>query len=160
MQFELKVYIFTFLQTNFESKFLFHFPEFLIVIYDLYEGEFLLSKLQKCRRLLKYFLNLLLHGFLLLIFSLHTLIIFCSFGFTNKTGNKNHLPIGVYGNGFKSGSMRLGKDAMVFTKNGGALSVGLLSQSYLEQINAQAIIVPIVPFNQQNNILFAYWYSC
>ncbi|XP_078268577.1 MORC family CW-type zinc finger protein 4 isoform X2 [Rhinoraja longicauda] len=49
--------------------------------------------------------------------------------------------------------MRLGKDAMVFTKNGGALSVGLLSQSYLEQINAQAIIVPIVPFNQQNNIL-------
>ncbi|XP_032886489.1 MORC family CW-type zinc finger protein 4-like isoform X2 [Amblyraja radiata] len=76
-----------------------------------------------------------------------------SFGFTNKTGNKNHLPIGVYGNGFKSGSMRLGKDAMVFTKNGGALSVGLLSQSYLEQINAQAIIVPIVPFNQQNKNL-------
>ncbi|XP_051878502.1 MORC family CW-type zinc finger protein 3-like [Pristis pectinata] len=76
-----------------------------------------------------------------------------SFGFTNKTGNKNHLPIGVYGNGFKSGSMRLGKDAMVFTKNGGALSVGLLSQTYLEQINAQAIIVPIVPFNQQNKNL-------
>ncbi|XP_059507418.1 MORC family CW-type zinc finger protein 3-like isoform X3 [Stegostoma tigrinum] len=76
-----------------------------------------------------------------------------SFGFTNKTGNKNHLPIGVYGNGFKSGSMRLGKDALVFTKNGGALSVGLLSQTYLEQINAQAVIVPIVPFNQQNNIL-------
>ncbi|XP_059833095.1 MORC family CW-type zinc finger protein 3-like [Hypanus sabinus] len=76
-----------------------------------------------------------------------------SFGFTNKTGNKNHLPIGVYGNGFKSGSMRLGKDAMVFTKNGGALSVGLLSQTYLEQINAQAIIIPIVPFNQHNKNL-------
>ncbi|XP_048461270.1 MORC family CW-type zinc finger protein 4-like [Rhincodon typus] len=76
-----------------------------------------------------------------------------SFGFTNKTGNKNHLPIGVYGNGFKSGSMRLGKDALVFTKNGGALSVGLLSQTYLEQINAQAVIIPIVPFNQQNKNL-------
>ncbi|XP_078067613.1 MORC family CW-type zinc finger protein 4 isoform X2 [Mustelus asterias] len=76
-----------------------------------------------------------------------------SFGFTNKTGSKSHLPIGVYGNGFKSGSMRLGKDALVFTKNGGALSVGLLSQTYLEQINAQAVIIPIVPFNQQNNIL-------
>ncbi|XP_078403150.1 uncharacterized protein LOC144683716 isoform X1 [Cetorhinus maximus] len=76
-----------------------------------------------------------------------------SFGFTNKTGNKSHLPIGVYGNGFKSGSMRLGKDALVFTKNGGALSVGLLSQTYLEQINAQAVIIPIVPFNQQNKNL-------
>ncbi|XP_067853144.1 MORC family CW-type zinc finger protein 4-like [Heptranchias perlo] len=76
-----------------------------------------------------------------------------SFGFTNKTGSKSHLPIGVYGNGFKSGSMRLGKDAMVFTKNGGALSVGLLSQTYLEQINAQAVIIPIVPFNQQNKNL-------
>ncbi|XP_060688723.1 MORC family CW-type zinc finger protein 3 [Hemiscyllium ocellatum] len=76
-----------------------------------------------------------------------------SFGFTNKTGNKSHLPIGVYGNGFKSGSMRLGKDALVFTKNGGALSVGFLSQTYLEQINAQAVIIPIVPFNQQNKNL-------
>ncbi|XP_072361539.1 MORC family CW-type zinc finger protein 4 [Scyliorhinus torazame] len=76
-----------------------------------------------------------------------------SFGFTNKTGSKSHLPIGVYGNGFKSGSMRLGKDALVFTKNGGALSVGLLSQTYLEQINAQAVIIPIVPFNQQNKNL-------
>ena len=30
----------------------------------------------------------------------------------------DHVPVGLYGNGFKSGSMRLGKDAMVFTKNG------------------------------------------
>uniref|UniRef100_UPI00398E8413 MORC family CW-type zinc finger protein 4-like isoform X2 n=1 Tax=Pristiophorus japonicus TaxID=55135 RepID=UPI00398E8413 len=76
-----------------------------------------------------------------------------SFGFTNKTGSRSHLPIGVYGNGFKSGSMRLGKDTLVFTKNGGALSVGLLSQTYLEQISAQAVIIPIVPFNQQNKNL-------
>nr|XP_014347109.1 PREDICTED: MORC family CW-type zinc finger protein 4 [Latimeria chalumnae] len=73
-----------------------------------------------------------------------------SFGFTNKPSTKTHAAIGVYGNGFKSGSMRLGKDAIIFTKNGGALSVGLLSQTYLEKIRAQAVIVPIVPFNQQN----------
>lgn len=61
--------------------------------------------------------------------------------------------IGVYGNGFKSGSMRLGRDALIFTKNGGCQSVGMLSQSYLENIKAQSVIVPIVPFNQQTNIL-------
>ncbi|MBN3322946.1 MORC4 protein, partial [Atractosteus spatula] len=66
-----------------------------------------------------------------------------SFGFTDKSSSKSHQPIGVYGNGFKSGSMRLGKDALIFTKNGGCLSVGLLSQTYLEKIRAQAVIVPI-----------------
>ncbi|KAK6298101.1 hypothetical protein J4Q44_G00311560 [Coregonus suidteri] len=77
-----------------------------------------------------------------------------SFGFTEKgTGKGSHLAIGVYGNGFKSGSMRLGRDALIFTKNGGCLTVGMLSQSYLQAIKAQAVIVPIVPFNQQTNIL-------
>lgn len=82
-----------------------------------------------------------------------SLCVICSFGFTDKAMKKNHPSIGVYGNGFKSGSMRLGKDAIVFTKNGGALSVGLLSQTYLERVHAQAVIVPVIPFNQQNNIL-------
>lgn len=49
--------------------------------------------------------------------------------------------------------MRLGRDALIFTKNGGCLTVGMLSQSYLQAIKAQAVIVPIVPFNQQTNIL-------
>ncbi|XP_041695022.1 MORC family CW-type zinc finger protein 3 isoform X2 [Coregonus clupeaformis] len=77
-----------------------------------------------------------------------------SFGFTEKgTGKGSHLAIGVYGNGFKSGSMRLGRDALIFTKNGGCLTVGMLSQSYLQAIKAQAVIVPIVPFNQQTKVL-------
>uniref|UniRef100_A0A8C4SJA1 MORC family CW-type zinc finger 4 n=1 Tax=Erpetoichthys calabaricus TaxID=27687 RepID=A0A8C4SJA1_ERPCA len=76
-----------------------------------------------------------------------------SFGFTDKGQKKNQQPIGVYGNGFKSGSMRLGKDALIFTKNGGCLSVGMLSQTYLEKIRAQAVIVPIVPFSQLNKKL-------
>ncbi|NWX81525.1 MORC4 protein, partial [Nothoprocta pentlandii] len=45
--------------------------------------------------------------------------------------------------GFKRGSMRLGKDVMVFTKNGGALTVGLLSQSYLEGGRAAALPLPL-----------------
>ncbi|KAB0369828.1 hypothetical protein FD755_018821 [Muntiacus reevesi] len=67
-----------------------------------------------------------------------------------KVIKKSQCPIEVFGNGFKSGSMRLGKDALVFTKNGGTLTVGLLSQTYLECVQAQAVIVPIVPFNQKN----------
>ncbi|KAJ8014904.1 hypothetical protein DPEC_G00020620 [Dallia pectoralis] len=68
-----------------------------------------------------------------------------SFGFTEKgSGKGSHQAIGVYGNGFKSGSMRLGRDALIFTKNGGCLTVGMLSQSYLQAIKAQAVIVPIV----------------
>ncbi|XP_019517023.1 PREDICTED: MORC family CW-type zinc finger protein 4 isoform X1 [Hipposideros armiger] len=80
----------------------------------------------------------------------HKLHRMLSFGFTDKVIKKSQCPIGVFGNGFKSGSMRLGKDALVFTKNGSTLTVGLLSQTYLECVHAQAVIVPIVPFNQQN----------
>lgn len=57
-------------------------------------------------------------------------------------------PIGMYGNGFKSGSMRLGKDAIVFSKSKHASCVGMLSQTYLEKIDAKQIIVPIVCFEE------------
>ncbi|XP_034398714.1 MORC family CW-type zinc finger protein 3 isoform X2 [Cyclopterus lumpus] len=77
-----------------------------------------------------------------------------SFGFTEKgSGKASQQAIGVYGNGFKSGSMRLGRDALIFTKNGGCQTVGMLSQTYLQNIKAQAVIVPIVPFNQQTKSL-------
>ncbi|XP_056295139.1 MORC family CW-type zinc finger protein 3 isoform X2 [Pseudoliparis swirei] len=77
-----------------------------------------------------------------------------SFGFTEKgSGRASLQAIGVYGNGFKSGSMRLGRDALIFTKNGGCETVGMLSQTYLRNIKAQAVIIPIVPFNQQTKSL-------
>ncbi|XP_055368457.1 MORC family CW-type zinc finger protein 3 [Betta splendens] len=77
-----------------------------------------------------------------------------SFGFTEKgSARASQQAIGVYGNGFKSGSMRLGRDALIFTKNGGCQTVGMLSQTYLENIKAQAVIVPIVPFSQQTKSL-------
>jgi hypothetical protein len=77
-----------------------------------------------------------------------------SFGFSHKsTDNSRRAPIGQYGNGFKSGSMRLGKDVVVFTKSRvGTYSVGMLSQTYLEAIDADTVLVPMVSWDL-NNIL-------
>lgn len=74
-----------------------------------------------------------------------------SFGYSDKTALKGKEPIGIYGNGFKSGSMRLGSDAIVFSKSRNARCVGMLSQTYLEKIKAEQIIVPIVCFEGGNN---------
>ncbi|MCI4378211.1 hypothetical protein PGIGA_G00213220 [Pangasianodon gigas] len=79
-----------------------------------------------------------------------------SFGFSDKQTIRGHVPVGLYGNGFKSCSMRLGKDAIVFSKKANTMCVGLLSQTYLEKIKAQNVIVPIVMFTKtrQTNILY------
>ncbi|XP_036428173.1 MORC family CW-type zinc finger protein 3a [Colossoma macropomum] len=69
-----------------------------------------------------------------------------SFGFSDKQTINGHVPVGLYGNGFKSGSMRLGKDAIVFSKKAGTMCVGMLSQTYLQKIGAENVIVPIVRF--------------
>ena len=63
------------------------------------------------------------------------------------------MPVGHYGNGFKSGSMRLGKDALVFTKDGKTKSVGFLSQTYLEAIKAETVLVPIITWDSFGSIL-------
>ncbi|KAM6293698.1 MORC family CW-type zinc finger protein 3 [Porphyrio hochstetteri] len=76
-----------------------------------------------------------------------------SFGFSEKSVMNGRVPVGLYGNGFKSGSMRLGKDAIVFTKNGETMSVGLLSQTFLEVTKAEHVMVPIVTFNNQHILL-------
>ncbi|XP_021365554.1 MORC family CW-type zinc finger protein 3-like isoform X3 [Mizuhopecten yessoensis] len=72
-----------------------------------------------------------------------------SFGFNDKEkfATPRHQAIGRYGNGFKSGAMRLGKDAIVFTRQVTTMSVGLLSQTYLNNINAETVRVPIVTWN-------------
>ncbi|GCC25432.1 MORC family CW-type zinc finger protein 3a [Chiloscyllium punctatum] len=76
-----------------------------------------------------------------------------SFGFSDKVPINGHAPVGLYGNGFKSGSMRLGKDAIVFTKNGETSSVGFLSQTYLDAIKAENVVVPIVSFNSNKKLI-------
>ncbi|XP_040279047.1 MORC family CW-type zinc finger protein 3 isoform X1 [Bufo bufo] len=76
-----------------------------------------------------------------------------SFGFSDKVAVQGHVPVGLYGNGFKSGSMRLGKDAIVLTKNDSAMHVGMLSQTFLEAVNAEQVIVPIISFNKQRQVV-------
>ncbi|PAA48156.1 hypothetical protein BOX15_Mlig031392g2 [Macrostomum lignano] len=72
-----------------------------------------------------------------------------SFGYCFKVGQRGHKPIGHYGNGFKSGSMRIGKDALVFTKRWSAdgarmlKSVGMLSQTFLAAVGADTVVLPI-----------------
>ncbi|XP_031614629.1 MORC family CW-type zinc finger protein 3a [Oreochromis aureus] len=74
-----------------------------------------------------------------------------SFGYSDKVPVNGKDPIGIYGNGFKSGSMRLGKDAIVFSKSKRSLCVGMLSQTYLKKIGADQIIVPIVSFEESDS---------
>ena len=38
--------------------------------------------------------------------------------FQDKYAVTRHKPVGHYGNGFKSGSMRLGRDALVLSRHG------------------------------------------
>ncbi|XP_074649126.1 MORC family CW-type zinc finger protein 3-like isoform X2 [Tubulanus polymorphus] len=73
-----------------------------------------------------------------------------SFGYCEKVIVQNHKPIGQYGNGFKSGSMRLGKDALVFTVDGHSKSIGFLSQSYLLDVRAETVLIPLATWEKHN----------
>lgn len=79
-----------------------------------------------------------------------------SFGYSDKPTLNGKKPIGIYGNGFKSGSMRLGSDAMVFSKSKDTYCVGMLSQTYLKMIDAQQIIIPIVRFEGERHKYIFY----
>ena len=82
-----------------------------------------------------------------------------SFGYCEKDmyskQGKTHRPIGRYGNGFKSGSMRLAKDALVFTvhKKSGTASIGLLSLTFLEDRQANSVLIPMVEYTRRRHIL-------
>ncbi|KAG5049876.1 hypothetical protein JHK85_010979 [Glycine max] len=70
-----------------------------------------------------------------------------SFGFSDK---KSQFAIGRYGNGFKTSSMRLGADVIVFSchLNNRILtqSIGLLSYTYLIKTQLDRIVVPMVNY--------------
>ncbi|KAI4336179.1 hypothetical protein L6164_014737 [Bauhinia variegata] len=70
-----------------------------------------------------------------------------SFGFSDK---KSKSAIGQYGNGFKTSTMRLGADVIVFSRrmNNRILtqSIGLLSYSFLMQTLLDRIVVPMVNY--------------
>ncbi|KAI3959257.1 hypothetical protein MKW92_014636 [Papaver armeniacum] len=66
-----------------------------------------------------------------------------SFGFSDKKLNS----IGQYGNGFKTSSMRLGADVLVFSRKDKRTltqSVGLLSYTFLRETGHDRIAVPMV----------------
>ncbi|XP_073284138.1 protein MICRORCHIDIA 6-like isoform X2 [Primulina huaijiensis] len=76
-----------------------------------------------------------------------------SFGFSDK---KSKTTIGQYGNGFKTSSMRLGADVVVFSRHkdrNSTQSVGLLSYTFLMQTRHDRIVVPMVDyqFDTQND---------
>ncbi|KAK3157370.1 hypothetical protein QOZ80_2AG0120550 [Eleusine coracana subsp. coracana] len=70
-----------------------------------------------------------------------------SLGFSTK---KSKTTIGQYGNGFKTSTMRLGADAIVFTRairgSNITLSIGLLSYTFLRRTMKDDIIVPMLDF--------------
>ncbi|XAR50204.1 hypothetical protein NMG60_11004469 [Bertholletia excelsa] len=70
-----------------------------------------------------------------------------SFGFSDK---KSKSAIGQYGNGFKTSSMRLGADVIVFSRHfkerNLTQSIGLLSYTFLTRTGHDRIVVPMVDY--------------
>ncbi|XP_059443447.1 protein MICRORCHIDIA 6-like isoform X3 [Corylus avellana] len=70
-----------------------------------------------------------------------------SFGFSDK---KSKSAIGQYGNGFKTSTMRLGADAIVFSRhlNNRTMtqSIGLLAYTFLTKTGHDRIVVPMVDY--------------
>ncbi|NXW45215.1 MORC2 protein, partial [Nyctiprogne leucopyga] len=58
--------------------------------------------------------------------------------------------IGQYGNGLKSGSMRIGKDFILFTKKDNAMTCLLLSRTFHEEEGIDEVIVPLPTWNVQS----------
>ncbi|XP_030467663.1 protein MICRORCHIDIA 2-like isoform X2 [Syzygium oleosum] len=71
-----------------------------------------------------------------------------SLGYSSK---KSNTTIGQYGNGFKTSTMRLGADVIVFTRairTGRATqSIGLLSYTFLRTTGQDDVIVPMIDFD-------------
>ncbi|KAJ1277560.1 hypothetical protein BS78_04G013600 [Paspalum vaginatum] len=83
-----------------------------------------------------------------------------SLGFSTKKSNST---IGQYGNGFKTGTMRLGSDAIVFTRaNHGSdvtLSIGLLSYTFLRRTMKDDIVAPMLDFQIQDGDIVPLLYG-
>lgn len=59
------------------------------------------------------------------------------FGSSRKTVQEE--PIGMYGNGLKSGSMRMGKDMILFTKQNGVLTCLMISRTFYQAENVTQV---------------------
>jgi len=72
-----------------------------------------------------------------------------TFGKSTKRSD-DMFQIGMYGNGLKSGSMRIGNDLMLFTKKNGIRSCLFLSRTFHEEENIDEVIVPIPSFEKDS----------
>nr|VDD47868.1 unnamed protein product [Brassica oleracea] len=76
-----------------------------------------------------------------------------SLGYSSK---KSNTTIGQYGNGFKTSTMRLGADAIVFTRStrGGksTQSIGLLSYTFLRRTSQDDVIVPMIDIDISSDL--------
>ncbi|KAK1425929.1 hypothetical protein QVD17_21294 [Tagetes erecta] len=76
-----------------------------------------------------------------------------SLGYSVKSKVAN--TIGQYGNGFKTSTMRLGADVLVFTRCPGqhgsrpTQSIGMLSYTYLMETGKDDIVVPMIDFEKR-----------
>eukprot|EP00111_Clytia_hemisphaerica_P005825 TCONS_00016861-protein len=66
---------------------------------------------------------------------------------SKREAGANH--IGQYGNGLKSGSMRIGKDMILFTKKGDTMSCLFLSRTFHEKEDIHEVIVPMPSWNSK-----------
>ncbi|KAG8055099.1 hypothetical protein GUJ93_ZPchr0001g32631 [Zizania palustris] len=70
-----------------------------------------------------------------------------SFGFSDKQSGSS---IGQYGNGFKTSTMRLGADVIVFSRctksREPTQSIGLLSYTFLAETGQKDVVVPVVDY--------------
>ncbi|KAL6634379.1 hypothetical protein ACP70R_027050 [Stipagrostis hirtigluma subsp. patula] len=75
-----------------------------------------------------------------------------SLGYSAKSKVKN--TIGQYGNGFKTSTMRLGADVLVFSRSRGyegtrsTQSIGMLSYTFLRSTSKEDIIVPMIDYER------------
>uniref|UniRef100_A0A0D9W3F7 Morc S5 domain-containing protein n=1 Tax=Leersia perrieri TaxID=77586 RepID=A0A0D9W3F7_9ORYZ len=76
-----------------------------------------------------------------------------SLGYSAKS--KVASTIGQYGNGFKTSTMRLGADVLVFSRSGGqggkrlTQSIGMLSYTFLRSTNKEDTVVPMIDYEHE-----------
>ncbi|VDO69049.1 unnamed protein product [Heligmosomoides polygyrus] len=64
--------------------------------------------------------------------------------------------IGQYGNGLKSGAMRIAKDFIMFTKKDGLLTCLLLSRTFHEMYSLKEVFVPVASFTLEGGTRAMY----
>lgn len=73
-----------------------------------------------------------------------------SFGYINKLDNSNsQLNFAEHGIGLKINALRLGKTCLILTRKNNQVSVGLLSQKFIQDAGVSFIVAPLVCYQVQ-----------